>query len=422
MRGIGATVINFINSLSDEAVSNNQFTLIASNDYDDPENFLELLDLSRLDYSLHYTNTQPLNVPPAPAGKITRIRGIGKQFTKLYSYFTGNTSLRGMPPVDIYIQFDQQQSMPRLKAKKVLVVYDIIPYVLEWQYLYSYHTARLHEHSRKGSLYMALQRWAYITKLRFSVRLADSVIAISEKTKNDIVQVAKVPARKIDVIHLGVTPPPTTESSTKPRLHHYIRSSWGYIRRPLDLDLSKTAYLLFVGGVDKRRRMTDLVGAFNHLRAQGIDLKLVLVGDIMQGPENIPITETRLALEHSSYANDILYMGFVNEQERHYLYTNALSFVYPSTYEGFGLPVLEAMSFGTPVICYDNAAVREVAGPLPLYTSSSLGIAAQVQALLEQPDKFGSRYQSKLIAHATKRTWADFTKKTLEHFNKIATS
>ncbi|GAC1570422.1 MAG: hypothetical protein NVS3B23_02090 [Candidatus Saccharimonadales bacterium] len=141
-------------------------------------------------------------------------------------------------------------------------------------------------------------------------------------------------------------------------------------------------FLLFIGGADRRRKLIDLVTAFNHLRAQGVQINLVLAGDSMQGPYNISTEETQAAFLHSSYLQDIIFMGFVNDKQRDWLYKNALAYVFPSKYEGFGLPVLEALIHGTPVISYPNKATVEVAGNTPFYAYNAFDIQNKTAEIL----------------------------------------
>jgi glycosyltransferase involved in cell wall biosynthesis len=409
MRGIGATVSNFINNIGDADKKRHTYVLYVHDSKDTTyKNPIEYLNLNGLSYEVFTIRNSQSSAPGSiPQRKIVRLLRGFKILTKLKDYYWGDARLVGTPEVDIFLQFDQQQSLPQIKgARLYLVVYDIIPYVLEWDYLLSYKTARLKEHSRKGSLNHALHRWLYIYKLRLNAKRCHKLLSISDQTKDDLVKLAGIAPDKIIVTPLGINLPTLHDSKDKPLFtHHYVRTSWGYMKRPFTLD-NKVPFLLFVGGVDRRRKIKDLVTAYNHLRARGYKLRLVMVGDIMQGPENIPIPETRLALEQSSYADDIIYMGYVDEEVREMLYERALTFVYPSIYEGFGLPVLEAMSYGCPVVCYDNAAVKEIAGELPLYANNALGIASQVQGIIEGRSKVCDKnYKNTMIDFAAEKTW-----------------
>ena len=252
--------------------------------------------------------------------------------------------------------------------------------MLESDYLLSYRTARLHGHSRLGSLHLQLRRSLYARKLKINSRRADRLMAISEHTKQDFEKFLGVSSKKISVTQLGVSEP-LFHTTTTPQLHRYLKTSWGYMARPYSMDL-ETPFLLFVGGVDRRRKITDLVTAFNHLRGQGHKLNLVLSGDIMHGPNSIPVEETRDALKSSSYLEDIIFMGFTDDTTRDWLYRNALAFIYPSRYEGFGLPILEAMIHGCPAICYENSAVREIGGKTLMYAKDAEDIKDKVLLLL----------------------------------------
>jgi glycosyltransferase involved in cell wall biosynthesis len=163
-------------------------------------------------------------------------------------------------------------------------------------------------------------------------------------------------------------------------MQRYISTSWGYIQRATSL--ADKNFILFVGGADNRRKLADLVATFNQLKARGSDLCLVLSGDTMRGPNAIPSPDVQNALGSSPFLDDIYFMGFTDDATRNWLYKHAKAFVFPSTYEGFGLPVLEAMEFETPVICYDNLAVREVGGALPLYATDVLTLTQAVERVL----------------------------------------
>ena len=195
-------------------------------------------------------------------------------------------------------------------------------------------------------------------------------------------------------------------------LERYRKTSWGYSKKPLVL-YSAVPFILFVGGADRRRKLQDLVTAFNHLRAEGLKLKLVLAGDSMQGPRNIATEEIQSALVSSSYRSDIIFMGFIDNYTRDWLYKHALVFAFPSRYEGFGLPVLEAMIHGCPVISYNNEATKEVAHYEPLYVNDANEIAESVRALMALNKKQLSEVHSRNIEHAKTFSWQKTSKQML---------
>lgn len=102
----------------------------------------------------------------------------------------------------------------------------------------------------------------------------------------------------------------------------------------------------------------------------------------MFGPTQVANPSLQAYLSDTAYPDDILFLGFTDDNTKDWLYENALAFVFPSVYEGFGLPVLEAMRYGTPVITYNNSSISEIAGDAALYADGALGIAEGVRSLL----------------------------------------
>lgn len=411
MRGIGYTLINFINNIPPEQRQKHDFVFYYYTDegHDDP---LELLDLKDLKYTVRSLE-QPKENPRELPGRLSMLSRIFKKLSSLGAVYRGDPRIQDTNGIDVFLQTDQMVTPPRgWGLKKAMIAYDVIPYVLEADYLWGYKTARANGRSRLSAFKHAVSRKSYMHKLRVNARRCDKVIAISETTRKDFMKYARVSGSKITAVPLGVNVPGASSADSQPGMHHYVDSSWGYLKRPYKMD--DTPFLLFVGGADHRRRLDDLVTSFNHLRAQGHDLKLVLAGDIMRGPESIPIERTRTALETSSYADDIIFMGFVDDEQRDWLYNNALAYVFPSLYEGFGLPVLEAMSHGCPVISYRNEATVEVAGKTPMYADSAAGVTAHVLEILGFSDAKVKSLRAAGKTHAKKYTWSDTVTKIFD--------
>lgn len=412
MRGIGSVVSNFINSIPEEARRRHSFVFYAlANEEKSLKKGLALLNLEGLNYEISFVE--------APARSTSRrlpifLRLPLKIFKKAVELGRFNIGAK-LPnhDLDVFLHTDQSLSLPRTgKAKKVMIAYDIIPYVMEWDYLWSYRTARLKGLPIKSAFGCHLRRWMYVSKLKSNIRRADSLLAISEHTKNDLQKILGTPAHKITVTPLGVTAP-DSKSDASPSFERYYRTSWGYFPRPFQLDI-KEPYVLFVGGADRRRRLEDLVTTFNQIRAEGRPLRLILAGDSMQGPENISTLEIQNSLKASSYLDDIIFLGYVDESTRDWLYKNARAFIYPSTYEGFGLPVLEAMIHGCPVICYRSGAVEEVAGSLPIYASNQEDLRRSINKLLAAPSQEIEHIRRQNIAHAQKFSWQKTTRQMLK--------
>ncbi len=419
-RGIGSVVSNFINFLPKETRQQHSFVFYALPDEEKSlkvKEALKLLNLEGLNYEISFVE--------APAQSESRrlpifLRLPLKIFKRTVELGRFNIGTK-LPnhDLDVYLHTDQSLSLPRTgKAKKVMIAYDIIPYVMEWDYLWSYRTARLKGLSVQSAVRCRLRRWLYISKLKSNIRRANGLLAISEHTKNDLQKFLGTPAHKITVTPLGVVAP-KYKSDTSPKLKRYYRTSWGYLPRSFQLD-TKEPFILFVGGADRRRRLEDLVTAFNQIRAEDKSLKLILAGDSMQGPENISTLEIQNSLKASSYLDDIIFLGFVDEATRDWLYKNTKAFIYPSTYEGFGLPVLEAMIHGSPVICYKNGAVKEIAGNRPIYVSNHEELRQSLNKILAASDQELNSIRQQNIAHGQKFSWDKTSKDIMAVIEKLA--
>lgn len=398
MRGIGYTLINIINNIPSDLRQKHEFVFFYYNDGDSPLGLLDLEDMSYETRNMSPISQSQITLP----GKLNLLMRVLRQFGSLKNLYLGDQRIYDLRDLDAFLQTDQMVSLPRHKnLRKAFVAYDLIPYILEWDYLWNYHTARLNGYPRKSALRCAGHRWLYKQKLATNSSRADKIFAISETTKKDFSKIIPSSKRKIITTPLGINP--SVQSEETPKMHRYVHSSWGYLKRPYEFD--NTPYLLFVGGADKRRRLDELATAFNHLRAQGHAIKLVLAGDSMQGPMNIATVNIQQALAESSYLDDIVFMGFVDDEQREWLYGHCLAFVFPSMYEGFGLPVLEAMSYGTPVIAYKNDATVEVAADIPLYSSNASGIIEATLKLLNQDSDGKKKLAKNSKDQASKFSW-----------------
>ncbi|MFZ2882425.1 MAG: glycosyltransferase family 1 protein, partial [Candidatus Moraniibacteriota bacterium] len=131
--------------------------------------------------------------------------------------------------------------------------------------------------------------------------------------------------------------------------------------------LGNSQFLLYVGAIQPRKNLNTLVEAFVSLKKSGKypELKLVLAGAPAWKAE-----ETFAVIENSAYSKDIILTGGVSFSDLVKFYQYAETFIFPSLYEGFGIPILEAFACGTPVICANNSSLPEVAGEAALYFES----------------------------------------------------
>lgn len=411
MRGIGYVTQHIINHLPKDSFGDTELVLFYGKNLDiDITETLKNLRLEGISYSLRkITGAHESIFEKRLPGRLALIP---KAFTKLSTYFQyryGTTTFGYTRDINTFIQFDQNAPLPRRLArggKGLIVIYDIIPYKLEADYLWRYSTARRRGLNRRAALKCSVRRLLYKYHLIANTRHASRLISISDATTNDFVFHIGVRREKIEIVKLGVPEhqAQAKKTSSSISLARFYDTSWGYLPQQFTFSSSRR-FLLFVGGADHRRKLEDLVAAFNQLNAQGQEILLVLAGDSMQGPNNISNDTVRRTLISTAYPERIIYVGFTDDNTRDWLYEHATAFVFPSVYEGFGLPVLEAMSYGTPVISYDNLATKEVALDGPLYASDVPTLIEQIRHILGMSKYERKTLSENSIAISKRYTW-----------------
>jgi glycosyltransferase involved in cell wall biosynthesis len=176
---------------------------------------------------------------------------------------------------------------------------------------------------------------------------ATKIVAVSENTRQDIIELLKVPENKVQTIYSGVNeikslPTPSEEKA------FFLKHNLG------------KRFIFYLGTIEPRKNVAGLIYAYNLFRDQNI--KLVDVQLVIAGANGWRNREIYRAWEQSPYRHDIKFLGYISNKEKELLYQKAEVFVYPSYYEGFGLPVLEAMARGLPVITSNISSLPEVAG------------------------------------------------------------
>lgn len=346
-------------------------------EYDDGNDPKKLLSIPKsLKYRVIKVGKMPENDKGAsPANKVVR------NISLLY----GN-AIKGSEQSDVYLQFDYAFGVPK-NTKTVLIKHDLIPIVF-WDKYFESAWVPFKNKALRTTLRTLYANYKYKRILHRGVHDATCIVSVSESTKNDVKRLLHVPAKKICVAHLGVdVAPAKTEVAKKPRV------------------MPTKPYLLFIGAGDARRRVDDLVAAYNNLKADGNDIQLVLAGENFSKPGNIPNKVTREAVLGSSYGKDILTLGYIDDATKQALFKNALAFVYPTKYEGFGIPILEAFLLESPVISYKNSSIPEVSGGHALYAADWQGICKNVRVLLDMPEKERSKLIDRAKNYAEAFTW-----------------
>jgi glycosyltransferase involved in cell wall biosynthesis len=179
--------------------------------------------------------------------------------------------------------------------------------------------------------------------LNLSVKKADAIIADSHSTRRDIIEFFKVDEKKIKVIHLGV------ESRFRP-----ISNVEGYRTR----NNLPTKMILNIGTLEPRKNVVTLIRAFKRLQGRGFKNYVLIIA----GEKGWLYKKIFEEIKSSGMERSIRLLGVVRDEELPLLYNCADLFVYPSLYEGFGLPPLEAMACGVPIITSNTSSLPEVVG------------------------------------------------------------
>jgi glycosyltransferase involved in cell wall biosynthesis len=232
---------------------------------------------------------------------------------------------------------------------------------------------------------------------RWSARAARRIIAVSGMTKNDLVSTLHVPATKIAVIHHGVRADPCRLSRTA-----------------IDATLARLAiprpYVLFLGTVQPRKNLQGLIRAFARVVAAGLPQTLVIAGRLgwMTEPIHAEVAAQGLA-------GRVHFAGYIADADVPALYAGADAFAFPSLYEGFGMPTLEAMACGVPVVASNTTSLPEIVGEAGLLVDP-LDTDAVADALIAilRDDTLRARLIAAGIERASQFSWERCARETLD--------
>jgi len=192
--------------------------------------------------------------------------------------------------------------------------------------------------------YSFWQRFYMRRVIKNSCRWAKRIIAVSDNTRKDLMKLYKVPGEKVKVIYEGIG-----DNNFQFPISNFQKISNDKIFKP---------YFLFIGRLEERKNIAGIVEAFEILkRKYKISQKLILIGKFGFGGEKI-----KSKIDSSEYKSDIILTGYVSDEDKFYLMANADVFLFPTFYEGFGLPILEAQSVGAPVVTSNVSSMPEVSG------------------------------------------------------------
>jgi len=273
--------------------------------------------------------------------------------------------------------------MPLRRIPTVLTVHDLI-----------YHLFPAY-HKRLNYRYLNAAMPLYVQR-------ADAVITISESTKRDVMRIYHVPEEKITVIYEAASPdfrPASAEAVAE------VKARYGLPEQ----------YLLALGTIEPRKNLIRLVAALRFLRQKHPALSLVIVGSTGWLYQDFFHN-----LEKLDDPRAVLLSGYVPDADLPAVITGAAAYVLASFYEGFGLPILEAMACGTPVVCSNTSSMPELGGDAARYFDphDTWGMVAAIATVLEDAD-LRAEMRERGLAQAARFSWQQTAKETLAVYERV---
>lgn len=239
------------------------------------------------------------------------------------------------------------------------------------------------------------------------MRNADHFVAISEATKKDIMDLYNVCEDKITKVYNG---------SNIEIVNEITKEEESEIKQKFKIEDSK--YIFFISTIEPRKNVATLIKAFNYIKEkESASLKLILAGGL-----GWKYSDVLKLYEESKYKEDIVMPGYISKKEKKYLFENAKCFVYPSLYEGFGIPVLEAMANSTIVVTSNISSLPEVGGEAAIYFDNVLNyeeLAEKIEKAMNLSEEEKKKRIEKGLEQVKKFTWDKCAKETVEVIKNI---
>ena len=283
-------------------------------------------------YALFYNRERGIEPLPGLDHLPTRTVALGYKPWRMLVWWGQLTRFpldRLLPGRDLF-HATEHLLLPLRHTPSVLTIHDLI-------------FRHLPEHHKR------LNRWYLNLTMPLYCRRATHIITVSQCTRRDLIAAYGLPEQKISVVYEAAAPrfcpQPDERVST-------ARARYGLPAR----------YLLAVGTIEPRKNLARLLAAFEQIHTQGLSDALVIVGR-----RGWLYDDFFARLERSPARQAVLFPGYVPDEDLPLLYAGAQALVFPSLYEGFGLPMLEAMACGTPVVAANTASLPEIGGDAALY-------------------------------------------------------
>jgi glycosyltransferase involved in cell wall biosynthesis len=257
---------------------------------------------------------------------------------------------------------------------------------------------------RYPHFYPFIDRHIYKRKFKKACETADSIIAVSEQTKRDIVKFLNVPEGKITVIYQGVHDNYNIDISTNRMMH--LTEQYG-LHKP---------YLVYVGSIEERKNAVQMVKAFAHMKQQAKDNTELLI----IGKQTVYQAAVEQEIKRVGLLNEVKVLNNVPFSDLPFLYKGAVATVYPSTFEGFGIPVLESLTMGTPVITGIGSALQEAGGKHAVYVDpENLNDFSFKMAQMISDQNFVKQQMTGVEQHLSNFTSAKIGRQLLAHYKSL---
>lgn len=341
-----------------------------------------------------------IDITPLETGH--KDRGVG-MYTKLlvdalqkyeqnhsYHFFTRGQKVPRNIDLVHYPYFDLfSLTLPVVKVRPTVVtVHDLIPLVFP-------------EHfpaGIRGMLTWQIQR--------LSLGQVTRIVTDSDSSKTDITRIAGISPDTIDVVHLAPSSefcPVANKTFLKAIMTKYRLSN---------------QFILYVGDINWNKNVLGLLDAFQQVTSHELRITLVLVGKAFMD-QSSEAHAIQSKIDALGIRDNIVIPGFVPIEDLRAIYSLAMVYIQPSFYEGFGLPVLEAMACGCPVISSDSASLKEIAGPTTVIDPDNPSeIASQIKEALNMSEDKRLERIKKGILWVKRFTWESVARQTVEAYEK----
>ncbi|MFH0956162.1 MAG: glycosyltransferase family 1 protein [Candidatus Falkowbacteria bacterium] len=250
--------------------------------------------------------------------------------------------------------------------------------------------------------------WHKMINVKKLIKRFDRIVAVSENTKRDIVEMCGVDENKIKVIYSG--------AGEEFRQIYNLNADGEKILEVRNKYKLPDKYILYLGTLEPRKNVDGIIRAYNELRYKNQQLRNIKL--VIAGGRGWKSDKIYKEWEQSEFKDDINFLGYVDKKDKVYLYNLALVFIYPSFYEGFGFPPLEAMACGLPVVASYAASLPEVVGDAALMIDPyNIKNITQAMAEILTGENLKSKLIERGLAQAKKFNWGKTAKEYLEIFN-----